>query len=155
MSIFHRRAPRIALVVTAALLGVLGTATSASASGTFTLHNVATGRCLDSNTSGSAYMLPCNGGDYQSWYYLGSDWSGAILLVDVHTGRCIAPTGATSIGTTGCNSNDAYDSWRPVSVNGHTRYENVVYDSDALDANNTSVYYGAVNGGNYQLWNLK
>ena len=26
--------------------------------------------------------------------------------------------------------------------------------NDALDANNNYVYYGAVNGGNYQLWNL-
>ncbi|MFI0794576.1 RICIN domain-containing protein [Micromonospora rubida] len=29
--------------------------------------NVATGRCLDGNTS-DAYTLPCNGGDHQRWY---------------------------------------------------------------------------------------
>jgi hypothetical protein len=141
-------------VASAALLGVLGSTVSASASTTFSLHNVATGRCLDSNDAGSAYILPCNGGNYQNWHYLGSYFAGAYLLVDAQTGRCIEPTGSTSIGTSACNSNDGYQAWRPVSVNGHTRYENVVFSSDALDANNTAVYYGTVNGGNYQLWNL-
>lgn len=159
MRIVSRRAARIALVVAAALLAVFGTTTSASAAVTFTLHNVATGHCLDSNStgnnSGNAYMLPCNGGNYQNWYYLGSAFGGAYLLVDAQTGLCLIPTGSTSIGTTGCNSYDGYDSWYPVSVNGHTRYDNVVFSSDALDANNTAVYYGPVNGGNYQLWNLQ
>ena len=152
MKIFQRRAAQIALAVSTALLGVAGTTLSASASSTFTLHNVATGRCIDSNTSGSAYMLTCNGGNYQNWYYLGTSWNGAYLLVDAQTGRCIRPTGSVSIGTASCNSNDAYEAWIPVSANGHTRFDNVV-NGDALDANNTYVYYGTPNGGNYQLWN--
>jgi hypothetical protein len=32
-----------------------------------TYQNLATGRCLDSNTSGSAYTLGCNGGSFQRW----------------------------------------------------------------------------------------
>ena len=154
MRVFQRRAARIALVLSAVLLGALGATAPASASSTFSLHNVATGRCLDSNNAGSAYILPCNGGNYQNWHYLGSYFSGAYLLVDAETGRCLTITGSTTIGTTSCNSNDGYEAWYPVSVNGHTRYDNVVFSSDALDANNTSVYYGAVNGGNFQLWNL-
>ncbi|NUR59068.1 MAG: xylanase [Catenulispora sp.] len=153
MRSFKRRSAGIALTVSTALLGVAGASTTASASGTFTLHDVATGRCLDSNYAGSAYALGCNGGNYQNWYYLGTYWNGAYLIVDAQTGLCLQPTGTQTVGTASCNSNDAYEAWIPVSVNGHTRYDNIV-NGYALDSN-TSVYYLPVNGGSYQLWDKR
>jgi hypothetical protein len=33
----------------------------------YEIRNVATGLCLDSNTSGSVYTLACNGGNFQRW----------------------------------------------------------------------------------------
>lgn len=35
--------------------------------GAYEWRNVATGRCLDSNTSKSVYTRPCNGGSFQKW----------------------------------------------------------------------------------------
>ncbi|MFF7357396.1 RICIN domain-containing protein [Streptomyces filipinensis] len=46
------------------------------------------GKCLDSNRNGDAYLLDCNGGDYQKWYetHDSSGWR----LKDKATGRVLS-----------------------------------------------------------------
>jgi serine/threonine-protein kinase len=82
------------------------------------------GRCLDSNSAGNAYGIPCNGGQYQRWdfiyegkmtdsYYQRS-WD-VYTIVDRATGRCLDGNGVVGY-TLGCNGG-AYQRWFLININ--------------------------------------
>ncbi|ACU75464.1 Ricin B lectin [Catenulispora acidiphila DSM 44928] len=159
---------RTRLVQTAGVLvGVVAltamVSSSASASGTVTLHSKATGRCLDSNTSGTAYAIACNGGTYQSWI-MGSFGGNDQYLQDSQTGRCLT-TG------TQANSNLVYMKTVTPCADNAVNFL-VVANSDGtktfkagtwcLDSNTNgegnnvgAIYIDPCNGGNYQRFTVK
>lgn len=106
-----------------------------------------THRCLDSNASGQAYTLPCNGGRYQRWHVYDSP----TRLIDVKTGRCLAANTKDLIFTWPCN-NRTYEKWRIVAHTGSRTYINL-FTGKCLDGNyRGKVYAHVCNGGNYQNW---
>jgi len=75
-----------------------------------------THRCLDSNGAGNVYGIPCNGGDYQHWWFnfkgTASVQGQTINLwevVDKATGRCLDANGL-DVYTGGCNGGN-YQKW--------------------------------------------
>jgi Ricin-type beta-trefoil lectin domain len=66
------------------------------------IRDLATGRCLDSNTAGNAYTLPCNLGAFQQWTvrYTGSF---GFEIQNVATGLCLDSNASGSVYTLTCN----------------------------------------------------
>ncbi|MEY9913684.1 hypothetical protein ABIA35_009958 [Catenulispora sp. MAP12-49] len=137
-------------------------ASSASAGITIKLHSKATGRCLDSNTGGSAYALPCNGGQFQNWVFYLNGGNGAGLQ-DLQTGLCL---------TTGTQVNSSLVMMKTASCAGNAVNFGVVANSDGthtfttgtwcLDSNTDgegnnvgAVYIDPCNGGNYQRFSYQ
>jgi ricin-type beta-trefoil lectin protein len=114
-----RRGPRLVLAMIAGVVSALGFAVSLapSASATTTsyvttIHNSATGHCLDSNWAGQAYALTCNGGNYQKWTVVDrSDNRGVYTyIVDFETGKCLDSNSSGSLYTLSCNGGN-YQCW--------------------------------------------
>jgi serine/threonine-protein kinase len=117
--------------------------------GTIIFTDVATGRCLDSNSSGSAYTLACNGGNYQRWR---PQVVGGTLFVDVATGRCLKAPAQGGASTAGCNSSDNDQIWAGAFT---SNPDNIVriFGGQCLDSNSQgNVYTLPCNGGQFQLW---
>lgn len=72
-------------------------------------------RCLDSNTSGSAYTGPVPCGDetgnlFQTWYVIANS-DGSYGIRDVATGRCLDSNGSGSAYTNPCQAANTYQHW--------------------------------------------
>lgn len=72
-----------------------------------TLKDVATGYCLDGNST-QLYTHSCNGGDYQRWHV--GDASSTTLVSEA-TGKCLDGSGTSAYVHT-CNSGNAYQQWQ-------------------------------------------
>jgi serine/threonine-protein kinase len=72
------------------------------------LRNDQTDRCLDSNSGGSVYTLPCNDGDNQYWMWFGDEYNGT--YEDYATQLCLTANG-NALYTAPCD-NDGYEQWR-------------------------------------------
>lgn len=149
------------VLVGAAALTMTFTGSAWAGGSTIRLHDKATGRCLDSNTSGSAYALPCNGGNFQNWLAINLEGSSR-ALEDAQTNLCL---------TTGTQVNSNLVLMKTESCAGNAVNFAVVSNSDGTDTFTTgtwcldsntdgegnnvgSVYIDPCNGGNYQRFSL-
>lgn len=88
----HRPALRATAILATAtgLIAAVGVSSaSANVSGSFTIRNKATGLCLDSDYTGHAYTLACNGGTYQAWAISSNSDNSHAELADIETGRSL------------------------------------------------------------------
>jgi Ricin-type beta-trefoil lectin domain len=113
--------------------------------GTVTLRDLATGFCLDSNTSRNVYTGPCNGGSFQKWVV-----GRGTTLKDLATGFCLDSNTSRNVYTGPCNGGN-FQNWN-VSP-GNTVTIRDVSTGFCLDSNTSrNVYTGPCNGGSFQKW---
>ena len=140
-----RSAGTLAVSVVATAVATFGAVSPAQAAGPYTWRNVSTGFCLDSNTSGSAYTLGCNGGSFQKWTWTGG--SSSVEHKNLATGKCLDSNTSGSVYTLACNGGN-FQRWRRSGQ----KWINVA-TGRCLDSNTAGrVYTLACNGGNFQNW---
>ena len=141
----RRRAAQVAISAAATVVGVLGLVSPAQAAGPYWWRDIATGLCLDSNTSGSAYTLSCNGGSFQQWVWSGS--ASAVEHRNVATGLCLDINTSGRVYTLSCNGG-SFQKWRRAGQ----QWINVATGL-CLDSNTSGrVYTLSCNGGSFQKW---
>lgn len=97
--------------------------------------------CLDSNSSGKAYTLKCNGGGNQNWH---SSSSQPYALIDDATGLCLAIQETSGIYTFKCNKKSEQQ-WTFTGTDIGTFKSR--YTGECLASNSSGKVYGAVCSG--------
>ena len=82
--------------------------------GTVTLRDLATSRCLDSNTNRDVYTLWCNNGAFQKWIVINRDF-GTIMLRNLATGLVLDSNAWGDVYTLGENGG-SYQKWIAASA---------------------------------------
>lgn len=124
------------------------------ATNTTALKDVSTLRCLDSNTSGNAYTLGCNGGNFQYWITQSLDFG--TELRDRATSRCLDSDTSGKLYTMPCNGG-SFQQWILTShtiSGGGTAWElKNAATRRCLDSDTAGhAYTSGCNGGNFQHW---
>jgi serine/threonine-protein kinase len=115
-----------------------------------TFQDVATGFCLDSNTSGNLYTQPCNGGSFQKWTVTTGGIGGSVRLQDLATGRCLDSNTSGNGYTLPCNGGN-FQQWK--SNGGSVITLTNIATGRCLDSNTArSAYTLQCNGGSFQKW---
>jgi hypothetical protein len=108
---------KIALILGSTALAIASTvlmvsAQSASAGEVYSLENIATGLCLDSNDNGNAYTKGCNGGAYQLWNYTSTSHNPPYgKYWNVATGRCLDSNNKEELYTYPCKDGYGGQNW--------------------------------------------
>jgi Ricin-type beta-trefoil lectin domain len=126
-------------------------AETSALSGTVTLRDVATQFCLDSNTSGNAYTLGCNGGSFQKWTVINRSGS-VVSLKNLATGLCLDSNTSGNAYTLGCNGGN-FQNWTVINRGGSVITLKDVSTGFCLDSNTSrNLYTHSCNGGSFQNW---
>jgi serine/threonine-protein kinase len=121
------------------------------------LRSWATGRCLDSNTAGRVYTLPCQSGNgYQLWWQ-GAPFGNPTVVENEATGMCLATNRPGALYTTHCRSANGisanwtmmWDVWQREPSVWVFRH---VTTGQCLDSNHAGDAYTHACGSNYQDW---
>lgn len=146
---------------TLTVAGGMNAVAASTPSPIWSIKDLQTGRCLDSNAAGSVYTSPCQApaNSYQDWvrtnwtvYYCGAGCPALFYsFMDLATGRCLDGNGAGSVYTLPCQApGNPYQVWLqsgPSSLVSHGT-------NRCLDSNyNGNAYTLPCNGGNFQNWN--
>jgi hypothetical protein len=147
-----------AIVLTAAIVCTVSSAVPAGAATTYRLVDWQTGYCLDSNSTGSVYTLPCNGGNNQNWIVtIAPNNNGALVFQDAQTRSCLydfyIKSGLYGVRTAPCNGNAPWQQYSDTTSHGHDNFLNN-YSRYCLDSNYGSAYETPCNGGTWQAWAL-
>jgi hypothetical protein len=136
---------KIALIIGSTALAIASTvltisAQSASAGEVYSLENIATGLCLDSNNNENAYTKGCNNGAYQRWDV--SQSGSGYTLRNEKTGLCLDSNDNGNAYTKGCNGG-AYQLWNYTSTSHNPPYGKYwnVATGRCLDSNNKEELY--------------
>jgi hypothetical protein len=125
----------------------------AAATGTTMIRNWNNGRCLDSNSAGAAYTLPCNGGQYQQWEEL-DEISGAAYtdrLVDVATNRCLT-NDSGQVYTYPCIPGYRNQLWVDYDLGGNAHMYLNIQTGFVLKANSAGVVFASEGSANIGDW---
>ncbi|CAO5162937.1 Ricin-type beta-trefoil lectin domain-containing protein [Frankia sp. AiPs1] len=124
-------------------------APAAPAASASTLTDLATGFCLESNSSQSGYAGTCNGSDSQRWKVYGY---GAVVLTDLATGYCLDSNTVGNAYTRSCQG-AASQQWRTADAGyGTVSFTNVATGRCLDSGSDGSLYTMPCNGGSYQRW---
>lgn len=115
-------------------------APSAFAGVVYSLENIATGLCLDSNSNENAYTKGCNNGAYQRWDI--SQSGSVYFLRNEKTGLCLDSDHGGDAYTKGCNGGP-YQQWSYTSTSNNPpygKYSNI-RTGRCLDSDNNGALY--------------